>query len=85
VTAGKGSPLLLLHGFPQSFAMRTRAAPALAADFTVVCADLRGYGESPKPTRAADKSNYWFRAMAADQIGPIQALGFDRFHVIGIF
>jgi pimeloyl-ACP methyl ester carboxylesterase len=49
VTAAKGPPLLLLHGFPQSLAMWARVAPILAADFTVVCADLRGYGDSSKP------------------------------------
>jgi haloacetate dehalogenase len=83
VTAGKGPPLLLLHGFPQSLAMWARVAPILAADFTIVCADLRGYGDSSKPKCAPDKSNYSFRAMAGDQVGLMQALGFDRFHVVG--
>jgi len=83
VTAGEGPPLLLLHGFPQSLAMWARVAPALAADFTVVCADLRGYGDSSKPKCAPDKSNYSFRAMAGDQVGLMRALGFHRFHVVG--
>jgi haloacetate dehalogenase len=48
-----------------------------------VCADLRGYGDSSKPTCAPDRSNYAFRAMAGDQVGLMKALGFDRFHVVG--
>jgi haloacetate dehalogenase len=83
VTAGHGPPLLLLHGFPQNLAMWARVAPILAADFTVVCADLRGYGDSSKPKCAPDKANYSFRAMAGDQVGLMKALGFDRFHVVG--
>jgi haloacetate dehalogenase len=83
VTAGRGPPLLLLHGFPQSLAMWARVAPILAADFNVVCADLRGYGDSSKPKCTLDRSNYSFRAMAGDQAGLMKALGFDRFHVVG--
>ena len=83
VTAGHGPPLLLLHGFPQSLAMWARVAPILATDFTVVCADLRGYDDSSKPKCAPDRSNYSFRAMAGDQVGLMKALGFDRFHVVG--
>jgi haloacetate dehalogenase len=83
VTAGSGRPVLLLHGYPQNLVMWAKVAPRLAADFTVVCADLRGYGDSSKPTCAPDRSNYAFRAMAADQVGLMRALGFERFHVIG--
>jgi haloacetate dehalogenase len=83
VIAGSGPPVLLLHGFPQNLAMWSRVAPVLAADFSVVCTDLRGYGDSSKPKCAADRANYSFRAMAGDQIGLMKALGFDRFHVIG--
>src|SRR5580700_1735322 len=50
---GKGRPLLLLHGFPQTHLMWHRVAPALAEDFTVICADLRGYGASGKPASRA--------------------------------
>jgi haloacetate dehalogenase len=63
--------------------MWAKVAPQLAGDFTVVCADLRGYGDSSKPQCAADKLNYSFRAMAADQVALMQALGFPRFHVVG--
>jgi haloacetate dehalogenase len=80
---GSGPPVLMLHGFPQNLAMWARVAPALAKHFTVVCADLRGYGDSAKPKCLPDRSNYAFRALAADQVGLMRHLGFERFHVIG--
>jgi haloacetate dehalogenase len=83
VVGGNGPPLLLLHGFPQNLAEWARVAPLLAKEFTVVCADLRGYGDSFKPKCLPDKSNYAFRAMAADQVGLMNQLGFKRFHVVG--
>lgn len=83
VVGGSGPPILMLHGFPQSLAMWARVGPALAQRFTVVCADLRGYGDSAKPICLRDRSNYSFRAFAADQLGLMRRLGFDRFHLIG--
>lgn len=83
VVGGNGPPVLLLHGYPQNLALWAKVAPLLAKDFTVVCADLRGYGDSFKPTSLPDRSNYSFRAMARDQIEVMQALGFSRFHVVG--
>ncbi len=83
VVGGSGPPVLMLHGFPQNRAMWARVAPRLAQHYTVVCADLRGYGDSAKPKCLPDRSNYAFRAMAADQLGLMRALGFERFHVIG--
>jgi haloacetate dehalogenase len=83
VTAGHGPPVLLLHGFPQNLAMWAKVAPVLARGHTVVCADLRGYGDSSKPRYAPDNSNYSFRALANDQFGLMRALGFERFHLIG--
>lgn len=83
VRGGSGPPLLLLHGFPQCLEMWAKVAPILARDYTVVCADLRGYGGSSKPVCLADRSNYAFRALAADQHGLMRRLGFDRFHMIG--
>ncbi|MGD0504921.1 MAG: alpha/beta hydrolase [Steroidobacteraceae bacterium] len=80
---GSGPPVLLLHGYPQSMAMWARVAPQLARRYTVVCADLRGYGDSAKPPCAPDRSNYSFRAFADDQISAMRLLGFDRFHVVG--
>jgi haloacetate dehalogenase len=81
--AGAGPPVLLLHGFPQSMAMWAHIAPLLAANYSVVCSDLRGYGDSSKPDCLPDNSNYSFRQMATDQIGLMRQLGFQRFHLIG--
>lgn len=83
VIGGNGAPLLMLHGYPQNLALWARVAPILAETYTVVCADLRGYGDSFKPKDAPDHSNYAFRAMAHDQVALMRALGFERFHVIG--
>ena len=83
MTGGDGPPVLLLHGFPQCLALWGKVAPLLAERFRVVCADLRGYGDSSKPVCAADASNYSFRAMAADQVALMRELGHDRFHVVG--
>ncbi|WP_319826582.1 alpha/beta hydrolase [Thalassovita sp.] len=78
--SGDGPPVLLLHGFPQTRAMWTHIAPLLAERFTLVCADLRGYGASSKPDAVTE---YSFRHMAADQVALMASLGFDRFHVVG--
>ncbi|GAA3524794.1 alpha/beta hydrolase [Aeromicrobium panaciterrae] len=80
---GSGDPVLMLHGYPQNLAMWARIAPLLASDHTVVCTDLRGYGDSDKPAQDADLANYSFRRMAQDQVDVMRMLGFDRFHVIG--
>lgn len=80
---GRGPPLLLLHGYPQSHLMWRRIAPALAAHFTVVAADLRGYGDSAKPPGGADHAAYAKRAMAQDQVELMAALGFPRFQLVG--
>src|SRR5688572_17276575 len=80
---GHGPPLLLLHGHPQTHVMWHRVAPRLAQHFTVVATDLRGYGDSSKPPTTADHAPYSKRAMAADQIGVMRQLGFDRFFVAG--
>lgn len=80
--AGQGPPVLLLHGFPQTRALWTRVVPMLADRFTVVTADLRGYGASSKP-EAADLSAYGFRAMAGDMRALMAGLGHQRFHLVG--
>jgi haloacetate dehalogenase len=80
---GQGPAVLLLHGFPQNLWMWAHVAPLLAEDYTVVCADLRGYGDSSKPSCLPDLSNYSFRAMADDQLRLMAALGHERFHLIG--
>lgn len=81
--AGKGPPVLMLHGFPQTRALWNEVAPDMAKRFTVVTADLRGYGASSKPEALADLSNYAFRAMAEDQRRLMAALGFDTFRLVG--
>ena len=83
VIGGSGPPLLMLHGYPQNLAMWARVAPMLADKFTIVCGDLRGYGDSSKPKCLPDRSNYAFRAMAADQVAVMKQFGFDHFHVVG--
>ena len=83
VVGGSGPPLLLLHGYPQTHAMWHRVAPRLAGHFTVVCADLRGYGDSGKPLSDPAHQTYSKRAMAQDQVEVMQALGFPRFAVAG--
>jgi haloacetate dehalogenase len=83
VTKGDGPPLLLLHGYPQTHAMWHKLAPALARDYTVVCPDLRGYGDSSKPKGLPDHSNYSKRAMAQDMAQVMTALGHRSFHVAG--
>jgi haloacetate dehalogenase len=83
VVGGSGPPLLLLHGYPQSHAMWHKIAPRLAEHFTVVCSDLRGYGDSDKPASEVDHSPYSKRAMAQDQVEVMQALGFERFALAG--
>jgi haloacetate dehalogenase len=83
VVGGTGPPLLLLHGYPQTHAMWHRIAPQLAEQFTVVCSDLRGYGDSSKPDGGERSVNYSKRAMAADQVEVMRALGFGRFRLAG--
>ena len=81
--AGSGPPLLLLHGFPETHLMWRDVAPILAETFTVVCADLRGYGQSGCPPSAPDHFAYSKRAMAADLVRAMTQLGHRRFAVAG--
>jgi len=80
---GEGPPLLLLHGYPQTHAMWHAVAPALAERFTVVCADLRGYGDSSKPQGGGDHAVMSKRAMASDMVEAMATLGYSRFMVAG--
>jgi len=83
LVGGSGPPLLMLHGYPQTHAMWHRIAPALARRYTVVCADLRGYGDSSKPPSDASHAPYSKRAMAADMVAVMRALGHPRFRLVG--
>jgi haloacetate dehalogenase len=83
VTAGSGPPLLLLHGYPQTHIEWRDVAPQLAKKYTVIAADLRGYGDSSKPSDGENHSNYSKRAMAQDQVEVMSSLGFQKFAVVG--
>jgi haloacetate dehalogenase len=74
---------LLLHGNPQTHAMWHKVAPDLAERFSVVCPDLRGYGGSLKPPATEDHAPYAKRAMAADMVAVMRALGHERFLLAG--
>src|ERR1700754_1456320 len=80
--AGQGDPLVLLHGFPQTHLMWRHVAADLAADHTVICPDLRGYGASDKPAAPAGTA-YAKRTMAADIVALARALGHERFALAG--
>jgi pimeloyl-ACP methyl ester carboxylesterase len=79
---GDGPPVVLLHGFPQTHLMWRKVAPTLAERHTVICPDLRGYGDSDKPP-ARSRDTYSKRTMSADIVAAASALGFDRFGVVG--
>ena len=80
---GSGPPLLLVHGYPQTHVEWHKIAPRLAEKFTVVMADLRGYGDSSKPPDGENHVNYSKRAIALDLVEVMRALGFQRFAVVG--
>jgi haloacetate dehalogenase len=82
-SGGSGPPLLLLHGHPRTHVTWHRVAPLLAAEHTVVCPDLRGYGRSSKPPTTDDHEPYSKRAMARDCVGLMAALGHRTFAVAG--
>jgi haloacetate dehalogenase len=79
---GSGSPVVLLHGFPQTHLMWRHVAAALATEHTVICPDLRGYGDSDKPAENGPDT-YSKRTMAADIVTLAKFLGHDRFALAG--
>ncbi|WP_410872081.1 alpha/beta fold hydrolase [Nocardia sp. A7] len=79
---GSGTPIVLLHGFPQTHLMWRHVAADLAADHTVIVADLRGYGDSDKPAESGP-GTYSKRTMAADIISAAETLGHERFALAG--
>src|SRR5919202_1931648 len=80
---GSGPPVLLLHGHPRTHVTWHRVAPLLADSYSVVCPDLRGYGESSKPPTTPDHEPYSKRAMARDLVALMTHLGHERFAVAG--
>ena len=82
LVGGRGRPLLLLHGHPQTRAIWHKVAARLAERYTLVLADLRGYGDSSRPAGRPDHSNYAKRTMARDQVRLMRALGLGRFDVL---
>lgn len=83
VTAGSGPGLLLLHGYPETHIEWRKVAPELAKKFTVVAADLRGYGDSSKPADGENHFGYSKRATAQDQVEVMSSLGLEKFAVVG--
>ena len=79
---GSGTPLVLLHGFPQTHLMWRHVATALASDHTVICPDLRGYGASDKPVEE-NPDTYSKRTMAADIVEVAKKLGHEKFALVG--
>jgi haloacetate dehalogenase len=75
---GKGPPVLLLHGYPQTGQMWRKVAPKLTDEFSVVCPDLRGYGDSDKPREGYDK-----KTMARDMHEAMAALGHRSYAAVG--
>jgi haloacetate dehalogenase len=83
VRGGSGYPVLLLHGYPQTHVCWHRVARSLAERFTVICPDLRGCGDSGKPSSDPQHLAYSKRVMAQDQVEVMQSLGFREFAVVG--
>ena len=78
---GDGPPVLLLHGYPETHVTWHKVAPRLAERFSVYLPDLRGYGDSSRPTDGDRHLNYSFRAMALDQIETMRHFGHEQFLV----
>ncbi len=82
--AGSASPVLMVHGYPQTHVMWSKVAPGLAsAGYSVVCPDLRGYGASHKPPAGDGFVEYSKRTMAAELVAVMAELGHQRFAVVG--
>ena len=80
---GKGFPILLLHGYPQTKLMWRKIIPLLSKHYTVITSDLRGYGDSDKPVSKANHSTYSKKEMAKDQMLLMKKLGYSEFFCIG--
>ncbi len=82
LTGGEGPPLLLMHGHPQTSAIWHKVAPELAKHFSLVIADLRGYGDSSKPNGGARSEDYSKRVMAQDMLQVMQHFGHASFKIL---
>lgn len=80
---GKGKPLLLIHGYPQTHIMWYKVVEELSKEYYIICPDLRGYGDSSKPKGDEKHLTYSKKSMAKDMITLMQKLGFDKFFVAG--
>jgi len=80
---GNGQPLLLLHGYPQTHLMWRKIAPELSKYFTIIVADLRGYGNSLVLKGDPKHKNYSKREMAKDMVQLMVKLGYKKFFVAG--
>lgn len=80
---GKGKPLLLIHGYPQTHIMWYKVVEKLSKEYYIICPDLRGYGDSSKPKGDEEHLTYSKKSMAKDMITLMQKLGFDKFFVAG--
>lgn len=80
---GKGKPLLLIHGYPQTHIMWYKVVEKLSKEYYIICPDLRGYGDSSKPKGDEKHLIYSKKSMAKDMITLMQKLGFDKFFVAG--
>ena len=80
---GKGEPLLLLHGYPQSHVLWRKIAPLFAENYTVICSDLRGYGDSDKPQSDKKHLTYSKKIMGLDQNELMKKLGFKEYFLVG--
>lgn len=80
---GRGEPLLLLHGYPQTHVMWAKVANELSKKYFVICPDLRGYGDSSKPKGEENHQNYSKKAMSKDIVELMKSLGHDEFYVAG--
>ncbi len=81
--SGKGPPLLMLHGNPQTHVMWHKVAPFLSSIYTVICPDIPGYGKSYKPSLSMDHRNYSKSSMAYDMIELMTSLGYKKFFLVG--
>ncbi len=76
-------PLLLIHGYPQTHTMWHKIVEKLSKKYTIICPDLRGYGDSSKPKGDSEHINYSKKTMAKDMIELMNYFGFDKFYVAG--